>query len=105
MYSKAYGLTESMAGHVQDLNDPMLESCGKPMPGMESRLVNWEKGKYRVTDKPNPRGEIILGGDSIVKVVVNENYDVVLELTITIIRLLDIFQKYGCLYTFHFRVI
>ena len=81
-YSKAYGLTECMNGHLQDLNDLMLESCGKPMAGIEIRLVNWEEGKYRVTDKPNPRGEVILGGDSIAKVIVNETYDVVLKLTI-----------------------
>ena len=38
------------------------------MTGAEGRLVNWEEGNYKVTDQPNPRGEIILGGDSIAKV-------------------------------------
>ena len=38
------------------------------MAGAEARLVNWEEGGYTVTDKPNPRGEVILGGDSIAKV-------------------------------------
>ena len=38
------------------------------MVGAEARLVNWEEGGYTVTDKPNPRGEVILGGDSIAKV-------------------------------------
>ena len=38
------------------------------MVGAEARIVNWEEGGYKVTDKPNPRGEVILGGDSIAKV-------------------------------------
>ena len=46
----------------------MTECCGKPMTGAEGRLINWEEGNYKVTDQPNPRGEIILGGDSIAKV-------------------------------------
>ena len=25
------------------------------------KLVNWEEGNYKVTDKPRPRGEIIIG--------------------------------------------
>lgn len=29
------------------------------------KLVNWEEGNYRVTDRPYPRGEIVVGGDSI----------------------------------------
>ena len=46
----------------------MTECCGKPLTGAEGRLVNWEERNYKVTDQPNPRGEIILGGDSIAKV-------------------------------------
>ena len=38
------------------------------MAEVEGRLVNWEDGNYKVTDKPNPRGEIIIGGGSIAKV-------------------------------------
>ena len=66
---KGYGLTESTAGmFIQELNDTMTNCCGKPNTGAEGRLVNWNEGNYKVTDHPNPRGEIILGGDSIAKV-------------------------------------
>lgn len=34
---------------------------GAPTTGCDVRLVDWEEGNYRVTDKPYPRGEIILG--------------------------------------------
>ena len=36
----------------------MIESC-------EIKLVDWNEGNYRSSDKPNPRGEIWIGGDSV----------------------------------------
>ena len=72
MNIKGYGLTETTAGQfLQENYDPMLQCCGKPLTGVEGRIINWEEGYYRVTDKPNPRGEIIIGGDSIAKVSLN----------------------------------
>ena len=44
------------------------DTVGKPMTGVEVRLVDWEEGNYKVTDRPNPRGEIIIGGDPVAKV-------------------------------------
>lgn len=38
---------------------------GAPVQCTQIRLVDWEEGGYRVTDKPYPRGEIIMGGDNI----------------------------------------
>ena len=35
------------------------------MAGMESRLVDWEEGNYRVTDSPAPQGEVHVGGDQV----------------------------------------
>ena len=32
---------------------------------MMLQLINWEEGNYRVTDKPLPRGEIIIGGGNV----------------------------------------
>ena len=28
-------------------------------------LENWDEGGYKVTDSPNPRGEIVIGGDNV----------------------------------------
>ena len=35
------------------------------MHGIKIRLQNWEEGNYRVTDKPRPRGEVLIGGGNI----------------------------------------
>jgi long-chain acyl-CoA synthetase len=38
---------------------------GTPMGGFDIRLINWEEGNYRVTNKPHPQGEIIVGGGNV----------------------------------------
>lgn len=38
---------------------------GAPSTMCDIRLVNWEEAGYRVTNKPFPQGEIIIGGDSV----------------------------------------
>ena len=40
---------------------------GPPVQNSKLKLINWEEGNYRVTDKPHPRGEVILGGNQIAK--------------------------------------
>ena len=66
---QGYSLTESTCtGTVMENIDLGTDSAGKPMAGVEARLVDWEEGEYRITDKPNPRGEIVLGGEPIAKV-------------------------------------
>lgn len=37
---------------------------GAPLSVCKIKLVNWEEGNYRITDKPRPRGEIIIGEDT-----------------------------------------
>jgi long-chain acyl-CoA synthetase len=34
---------------------------GAPATNVDIRMINWEEGHYRITDKPNPRGEIVIG--------------------------------------------
>ena len=66
---QGYSLTESTCtGTVMENSDLGTDSVGKPMAGVEARLVDWEEGEYRVTDIPHPRGEIVLGGEPIAKV-------------------------------------
>lgn len=38
---------------------------GAPTTMCDIRLCTWEEGGYRVTNKPHPQGEIIIGGDSV----------------------------------------
>jgi len=63
---QAYGLTETGAGATgQYYFEYQTQAVGSVIPSVELRLVNWTEGGYYNTDKPNPRGEIYLGGDSI----------------------------------------
>lgn len=63
---QGYGLTETTASAtLMDIHD--LDACvaGAPLKDVLIRLVDWEEGNYRVTDKPLPRGEVVIGGDCI----------------------------------------
>ena len=58
-----YGLTETSAGAaITDRYDMTTGRCGGPSTMNDIRLVNWEEGNYRVTNKPYPQGEIYIGG-------------------------------------------
>ena len=39
--------------------------AGAPLLDVKVKLVNWEEGNYLITDRPNPRGEIHIGGDNV----------------------------------------
>lgn len=61
---QGYGLTETTAGaSFMDEHDLTFGRAGVPLSLI--RLVNWEEGNYRVTNKPHPQGEILAGGDNI----------------------------------------
>lgn len=47
--------------------DEKTGHCGSPCLTVLLRLVDWEEGNYRTTDRPYPRGEILVGGPSVVK--------------------------------------
>jgi len=65
---QGYSLTESTCtGTVMENCDLSSNTVGAPMTGLQVKLVDWAEGNYKISDKPNPRGEIILGGDTISK--------------------------------------
>lgn len=63
---QGYGLTETNAcATLTHLDQITTGTVGPPNPLVQIKLVNWEEGNYRVTDKPRPRGEIIIGGNCV----------------------------------------
>lgn len=64
--TQGYGLTESTScATVMDEHDLQVGRVGGPTTVCDIRLIDWEEGNYRVTDKPYPRGEVLIGGDNI----------------------------------------
>lgn len=63
-----YGCTET-ASCATGMNEDDYKTghSGGPCLNVLLRLENWEEGNYRVTDKPYPRGEIIVGGVCVAK--------------------------------------
>lgn len=65
---QGYGLTETTAGaSVTDKWSMEYGVVGAPSSVNYIRLINWEEGNYRVTNKPYPQGEIVVGGTSVSK--------------------------------------
>ncbi|XP_066477319.1 fatty acid CoA ligase Acsl3 [Tiliqua scincoides] len=63
---QGYGLTESSgAGTITEVWDYTTGRVGAPLVCCEIKLKNWEEGGYFNTDKPYPRGEILIGGQNI----------------------------------------
>lgn len=59
---QAYGSTE-MTGtsHVLLMDDMSYGTTGVPWNSFKCYLKDWEEGQYLTTDKPNPRGEVVVG--------------------------------------------
>ncbi|XP_042225672.1 long chain acyl-CoA synthetase 8-like [Homarus americanus] len=58
-----YGATETAACiSSMDTDDIRTGHCGPPNYGVLLSLRDWEEGGYLTTDKPNSRGEIVVGG-------------------------------------------
>ncbi|XP_044147420.1 long-chain-fatty-acid--CoA ligase 3 [Bufo gargarizans] len=63
---QGYGLTETCgAGTITEMWDYSTGRVGAPLVCCEIRLKNWEEGGYFNTDKPCPRGEILIGGPNV----------------------------------------
>ena len=52
---------------MTDFDEMTCGRVGAPLHGCKIKLRDWEEGGYRATDKPYPRGELIVGGDFIAK--------------------------------------
>lgn len=63
---QGYGLTETYAvGLVQIQGDLSVGNCGAPCPAVEMCLASVPDMEYLVTDKPQPRGELLMRGNSL----------------------------------------
>ncbi|XP_047971621.1 long chain acyl-CoA synthetase 8 isoform X2 [Salvia hispanica] len=63
---QGYGLTETCAGAAfSEADDISVGRVGPPLPCCYIKLVSWDEGGYRTSDKPMPRGEIVVGGASV----------------------------------------
>ncbi|XP_061776111.1 long-chain-fatty-acid--CoA ligase 3b [Nerophis ophidion] len=63
---QGYGLTETCgAGTISEIWDYSTGRVGAPLVCSEIMLKDWEEGGFYSTDKPNPRGEIVMGGPNV----------------------------------------
>ncbi|XP_070769156.1 long-chain-fatty-acid--CoA ligase 4 [Enoplosus armatus] len=63
---QGYGLTETCgAGTITEVADISTGRVGAPLLCCEIRLRDWAEGGYTSKDKPNPRGEILIGGPNV----------------------------------------
>lgn len=65
-FVQGYGLTETYAhGLCQLVGDLSVGNCGAVMPTMEVCLLDVPDMEYYSTDKPQPRGELLVRGNSL----------------------------------------
>lgn len=63
---QGFGTTETCAATACQLfDDQSTNNVGLPVAGAMIKLEPWLEGNYRPTDKPHPRGEIVVGGEMI----------------------------------------
>ncbi|CAL8350520.1 unnamed protein product [Lota lota] len=63
---QGYGLTETCgAATLSQLWDYSTGRVGGPLVCSEVKLKDWVEAGYRSTDKPYPRGEILIGGGNV----------------------------------------
>ena len=67
-FSQGYGLTESYAGTlIQHEGDFSAGNCGGVVPTSECALLDVPDMEYLSTDKPHPRGELLIRGPQMFK--------------------------------------
>nr|XP_054928119.1 long-chain-fatty-acid--CoA ligase 4-like [Dermacentor andersoni] len=54
-------------GEYHDADNTRADHVGPPLPCCYMKLVDWDEGNYRTTDKLNSRGEIVVGGPCVAK--------------------------------------
>ncbi|KAH8027622.1 hypothetical protein HPB51_007172 [Rhipicephalus microplus] len=60
--AEGYGLSEtSCVTTAMERRDTSTGRVGGPLSGCYLRLVDWQEGDYSVADRPNPRGEVVVG--------------------------------------------
>jgi long-chain acyl-CoA synthetase len=65
-FAQGYGLTETYAATLCQLQGDMTAgNCGGPTPGIEACLRDVPDMEYLSTDKPLPRGEILVRGKTL----------------------------------------
>lgn len=63
---QGYGLTETCAGGTfTEYDDTSVGRVGAPLPCSFIKLIDWPEGGYIISDKPMPRGEIVIGGPNV----------------------------------------
>ncbi|KAK1272947.1 Long chain acyl-CoA synthetase 8 [Acorus gramineus] len=63
---QGYGLTETCAGAAfSEWDDSTVGRVGPPLPCGYIKLVSWEEGGYTMSDRPMPRGEVVVGGSTV----------------------------------------
>uniref|UniRef100_A0AAV2J205 long-chain-fatty-acid--CoA ligase n=1 Tax=Knipowitschia caucasica TaxID=637954 RepID=A0AAV2J205_KNICA len=63
---QGYGLTETCgAGTISESWDYSTGRVGEPLVCCEIKLRDWREAGYQSTDKPHPRGEILVGGPNV----------------------------------------
>ncbi|XP_069994484.1 long-chain-fatty-acid--CoA ligase 4 [Penaeus vannamei] len=63
-----YGASETAACiTATDGRDLRTGHCGAPCHGVQLGLLDWDECSYRITDKPFPRGEVIVAGPCVSK--------------------------------------
>lgn len=66
--AQGYGLTETVGGvSLANVDDLTTGRVGRPIPGVQLKIQDWEDGGYTVRDETGPSGEIIVGGVMVAK--------------------------------------